>query len=186
MEAPARPVVRGEHDERSDQRSQCKGTFVDEMNRDFLVAVMALRTDTISRPDFAAAMQSWSRKREQPLTQILKESAGLDDTCLQALECLAAEHLKSHQDDLRLSLNALDAEDLIQDAMTEIADVDPRTILNTTLGCESTLPMDQAIGRRIGRFVHGQSATGLEGTAISSDPPACQRRNRAGFAGARF
>ena len=67
----------------------------------------------------------------------------------QALECLAAAHLKTHQDDLRLSLTALNAEELTQDALTEIADDDPRTTLDTTLGCEATLPMDQATPRGI-------------------------------------
>jgi eukaryotic-like serine/threonine-protein kinase len=122
------------------------------MNRDFLVAVMALRTDRISRPGLDTAIKSWSRNRERTLAQILKESAGLDDATLQALECLASAHLKTHNGDLRLSLTALNAEDLTQDFLTEVADVDPRTILNTTIGigCESTLPMDQSL--------HGASA----------------------------
>jgi serine/threonine-protein kinase len=116
------------------------------MNRDLLVAVMALRTDRISRHSLDMAIKSWSRNRERPLAQILKESAGLDDASLQALECLASAHLKTHNGDLRLSLTALNAEDMTQDFLTEVADADPKTILHTTIGigCESTLPMDQS------------------------------------------
>jgi eukaryotic-like serine/threonine-protein kinase len=113
-----------------------------EINRDFLVAVMALRTDTISRPGLDAAIKSWSRNRERPLAQFLKESAGLDDASVQALECLATFHLKTHDGDLRRSLRALNAEDLTPDFLTEVADADPKTIPYTTLGCEATLPSE--------------------------------------------
>src|SRR5262245_16882303 len=104
---------------------------------------MALRTNTISRSALDAAMRSWSRNRERPLAEILRESAGLDNARLDALNCLASAHLKAHNGDLRQILSALNADDLSQDFLTEVADADPKTVLNTTLGCDSTLPIDQ-------------------------------------------
>ena len=83
---------------------------MDELNRDLLVAVLAVLTDAIPRPGLAMVLKSWSLKRDQPLAQVLKATTGLDDERFRALESLAAAHLKTHQDDLRLSLQALGAQ----------------------------------------------------------------------------
>ena len=81
---------------------------MDELSRDILVAVLAVLTDAIPRTGLAATLKSWSEKRDQPLSQALKEATGLDEEQLRALECLAINHLKTHSDDLRLSLQALE------------------------------------------------------------------------------
>ena len=39
-----------------------KGIAVDELNRDLLVAVLAVLTDAIPRPELAAALKSWSEE----------------------------------------------------------------------------------------------------------------------------
>jgi serine/threonine-protein kinase len=121
-----------------------KEILVDELSRDLLVAVLAVLTDAVPRPGLAAALKSWSQKRDQPLAQLLKAATGLDDERFRALECLAAAHLKTHQDDLRLSLQALNAQELAQCALTEIDNDDLRTTLATTAGCEETMPVDPA------------------------------------------
>ncbi len=144
-------------------QSLSKGTVVDELNRDLLVAVLALLTDAISRPRLATALKAWSQNQDQPLARILKESAGLDDARIHALESLAAAHLQTHQDDLRQSLGELGAGNLTQDVLTEIDDEELRKTLSTTIGCETTVTMDHVShGGSDGSFsVH--SSPGVKG-----------------------
>ncbi len=125
-------------------QSLSKGSVVDDLNRDLLVAVLALLTDAIPRPRLVTALKAWSQNQDQPLARILKESAGLDEARIHALESLAAAHLKTHQDDLRQSLGGLAAGNLTQEALTEIDDDELRKTLSTTIDCETTVTMDQA------------------------------------------
>ncbi len=67
---------------------------MDELNRQLLVAVLALLTDAVPRPGLAAALKAWNKDRRQSLAQLLKEEAALDDERLRALECLASAHLQ--------------------------------------------------------------------------------------------
>jgi serine/threonine-protein kinase len=113
---------------------------VDELNRDLLVVVLALLTGAIPRSGLNAALKSWTKDRRQSLTSLLKKEAGLDASRLDALECLAEAHLRTHQNDLRLSLDAWHAHELTQDFLTEIADDALRTTFNTTLGGDETVP----------------------------------------------
>jgi serine/threonine-protein kinase len=114
---------------------------VDELNRDLLVAVLALLTDAISRPRLSAVLGAWSRNRGQSLAQLLLREGLLDAERLAALQCLAESHLKGHQCDLRLCLDAWNAQDLTQEVLTEIGDVALRTTLGQSLGGNSTLPV---------------------------------------------
>jgi eukaryotic-like serine/threonine-protein kinase len=120
-----------------------KGIPVDQLNRDLLVAVLAVLNDAIPRAGFAMVLKSWSEQRDRPLAEVLKAMTGLDDERLRALECLAAVHLKTHQDDLQLSLRALGAQEFAANVMTQTDDGELRTLLNSTLGCEVTIPMDE-------------------------------------------
>ena len=98
---------------------------MDDLKCDLLVAVLAVLTDAIPRPGLAAVLKTWSEKCETSLCrQVLKAATGLDDERLRALECLAAAHLKTHQDDLRLSLQALGAQALTDNVLTEPDDGD--------------------------------------------------------------
>ncbi|HKI16253.1 MAG TPA: serine/threonine-protein kinase, partial [Isosphaeraceae bacterium] len=120
-----------------------KGIDVDELNRQLLVAVLALLTDAIPRPALSAALKAWNKDRRQSLALLLKEEAALDDDRLHALECLASAHLKTHQNDLRLGLNALNAYELTQDMLTEIGDDALRETLSMTLTGNTTLPVNR-------------------------------------------
>ncbi len=116
---------------------------MDELNRDLLVAVLAVLTDAIPRPGLATVLKSWSLERDRPLAEVLKATAGMDDERLRALECLAAAHLKTHHDDLRESLRALGAQDFAANVATQADDENLRTLLCTTIGCDATIAMDQ-------------------------------------------
>ncbi|MFI5460821.1 MAG: protein kinase, partial [Isosphaerales bacterium] len=112
------------------------------MNRDLLVAVLAILTDAIPRPELAAALKSWTDDRDQSLAQWLKQVGGLDDDRIGALECLATAHLKTHDNDLRLSLYAWNAFAITQDMLNEIPDDGLRSTITMSLGDSLTLPLD--------------------------------------------
>jgi serine/threonine protein kinase len=120
-----------------------EGDLVSEPNRDLLLAVLTVLTDTIPRDGLAAILNSWSQTRQTPLVQLLKQASGLDDEKFRELESLAAVHLKAHGNDIRQSLNALNAQALTIEVLTEIGDGGRRMTLGKTLGCDATLPIDQ-------------------------------------------
>ena len=120
---------------------------MDKLNSDLLVVVLAILTDAVPRSAVAEAMKSWTENSGQSLVEWLKRSAGLDDERIQALECLASAHLKAHQNDFRLSLDAWNAFELTQDVLTEINDDALRTTLGASLGGDETLPLDEASRR---------------------------------------
>ncbi len=112
---------------------------VDEMNRDLLVAVLALLTDAIPRPGLAAALSAWSKDRKQSLAQSLLAQGVLDDERLRALECLASSHLSRHNNNLRMCLDAWNAQELTLEVLTEVGDDALQTTLGMTLNGGPTL-----------------------------------------------
>ena len=59
---------------------------MNELNRDLLVAVLAVLTDTVPEDGLAAILDSWSQKRQTPLAQLLKRVSGVDDAKFHELE----------------------------------------------------------------------------------------------------
>ncbi len=123
-------------------RQPAKGIDVDKVNHDLLVAVLAILTDAVPRPVLAEALKAWSDGKGQRLALWLKESAGLDDQRVHALECLASAHLEAHENDLRKSLDSWKAFELTQGVLTEIHDDALRTTLGAALDSNETLPLN--------------------------------------------
>ena len=117
---------------------------MDKLNSDLLVVVLAILTDAVPRSAVAEAMKSWTENSGQSLVEWLQRKGGARRRRVQALECLASAHLKAHQNDFRLSLDAWNAFDLTQDVLTEINDDALRTTLGASLGGDETLPVDGA------------------------------------------
>ena len=115
---------------------------MEKVNHDLLVAVLSIMTDAVPRPMLAEALKAWSDGKGKPLALWLKESAGLDDQRIHALECLASAHLEAHQNDLRKSLDSWNAFELTQGVLTEIHDDALRTTLGASLESNETLPLD--------------------------------------------
>ncbi len=113
---------------------------MDEANRDLLVAVLALLTDVIPRPGLTAALNAWSKDQKQSLAQLLLREGILDRERLHALQCLASSHLTRHNHDLRVCLDAWNAQDLTLEVMTEIGDCAFKTTLGMTLAGPPTPP----------------------------------------------
>ena len=115
---------------------------MDKVNHDLLVAVLAILTDAVPRSALAGALKAWADGQGQSLAQWLKQSAGLDDQRVKALECLASAHLETHQHDLRKSLDAWNAFELTQGMLTEIHDDALRTTLGASLDIDETVPLN--------------------------------------------
>jgi eukaryotic-like serine/threonine-protein kinase len=153
---------------------------VDDLKCDLLVAVLAVLTDAIPRSRLAGVLKTWSEKCEEPLGQALQAATGLDDEQFHALECLAAAHLKTHQDDLRLSLQALGAQAITDNVLTEPADSDARTLANPASEGESTIPMDQeshgehVLGFSLDPFLRAKASAGATGERFKLIRPHAQ------------
>ena len=158
---------------------------MDELNRQLLVAVLALLTDAIPRPGLAAALQAWNKDRRQSLAQLLKEEAALDDERLRALECLASAHLRTHHNDLRLGLEAWNAYELTQDVLTEVGDDALRETLSMTLTGNTTLPVGRVTIADESDFkLSNPKPPGAGGRTVSTHQATRSRWNRPGLVGA--
>ena len=115
---------------------------MDELNRDLLMAVLALITDAIPRHALSEALTVWSRDRRQSLSQILVRTGCIDSQRLQALLCLSESHFQRHQGDLRNCLDSWNALGLTQDVLTEIDELGFRVTIGATVGLEPTLPAE--------------------------------------------
>src|SRR5690348_9208703 len=116
-----------------------RGTAVDELNRDLLMAVLALLTDAVPREALFAALGDWAKDRRQTLSQVLVLNRAIDPEHLRALICLAETHLARHQNDLRACLDVWHAQGLTEEVLSGIGDVGLKTALGVAAGLEATL-----------------------------------------------
>ncbi len=120
-----------------------KGMVVDELNRDLLVAVLALLTGAIPRPALSAALNAWGRDRNRSLAELLLRDGCIDAERLHALECLASSHLAQHHNNLQFCLDAWNAQAATEEVLTEVADSALMSTLGVTVIRPTTLPMTQ-------------------------------------------
>lgn len=118
---------------------------MDELNRDVLVAVLALLTDAIPRHALSVALGSWARDRRRPLAEVLLADGAVDRDRLEALVCLADAHLARPRDDLQAALNTWNLQARTEEVLTEIHDAALRTTLGAALRLEPTLPAADAV-----------------------------------------
>jgi serine/threonine protein kinase/tetratricopeptide (TPR) repeat protein len=135
--------------------------FVDELNRDLLVAILALLTDAIPRPGLTAALNGWSKDRRQSLAQRLLADGVLDGERLRALECLVSSHLKRHNNDLRLCLDAWNAQGLTLEVLTEIGNVTLQSTLGMSLSGAATTPPEPISPASAETMPEGQNGPSL-------------------------
>jgi serine/threonine-protein kinase len=123
-----------------------------DVNQDLLLAVLALLTGSVPRDALRAALTTWSQGPDRSLATLLKEQGTLDDSRLQALECLVSAHLRNHNGDIQSSLDAWNAQALTQDMVTELEQSAPGTTLGATLAetLGLTLPAQPAGEARFG------------------------------------
>jgi serine/threonine-protein kinase len=78
-----------------------------DTDRNLLFGVLALQADLIDAQQFAAACASWSARKTSPLSDILREQAGLTDEDCRHIDFLIERKLRKHGGDAHQSLCAL-------------------------------------------------------------------------------
>ncbi len=115
---------------------------MDDLNRDLLVALLALITDEIPRQDLSVALGDWARDRQQSLVQILLRNRAIDPIRLQALLSLSESHLVRHQDEFRLYLDQWNAAGSTENVSSTLSAPGLGSTLGTTDGLEATAPAE--------------------------------------------
>ena len=104
-----------------------------EINQDLLLATLALLTDAVPRDDLRCALMTWTQNPDRAVADLLREQGAIDESKVQALQCLVSAHLRNHNGDLLLSLDAWNAQALTQDMLTEVENAVPGSTLGATL-----------------------------------------------------
>jgi serine/threonine-protein kinase len=104
-----------------------------DLNQDLLLAALALLTDTVPRDILRTSLLKWARNPHRSVAELLREQGVIDEGRLQALQCLVSAHLRNHNGNLQLSLDAWNAQAITQDMLTEIENEEPGTTLGATL-----------------------------------------------------
>jgi serine/threonine-protein kinase len=113
-----------------------------DIDRDLLIAVLAVVTDVLPREALSAAVASWSHSPGRSFADFLADQGVLGEEQIKALRCLVATHLKNHNGDILASLDAWDAQQLTRDILTEIEATAPGATLDATVAhsLAATLP----------------------------------------------
>ena len=152
---------------------------MDELNRDLLVAVLAVLTDAIPRHALSMALSAWAKDRQKSLAEILLADGSIDPERLQALHCLAESHLLRHQNDLRVSLNAWNAVGVTQEVLTEISDAALTTTLGVAMGTGETLPAGPSTDDGLAETIPAPDRPS-DGTGDAPAPSGGERFRRSG------
>ena len=104
-----------------------------DINQDLLLAALALLTDAVPRDALRCTLLTWTQNPDRSVAELLREQGVIDESRVQALQCLVSAHLRNHNGDLQLSLDAWNAQALTQDMLTELENAAPGTTLGATL-----------------------------------------------------
>ena len=104
-----------------------------DINQDLLLAALALLTDAVPREVLRATLLTWRQNPGRSVAELLREQGAIDESRVQALQCLVSAHLRNHNGDVQLSLDAWNAQALTQDMLTELENAAPGTTLGATL-----------------------------------------------------
>jgi serine/threonine-protein kinase len=91
-----------------------------EIHQDLLLAALAQLVDTVPEEVLRSALSRWSQDPERSLAEHLEATGELDSTQIRALQAIVTAHLEKHQNDLRRSLSAWNADRLPHDVLTEV------------------------------------------------------------------
>src|SRR5438128_11866523 len=106
-----------------------ESTVLPASGNQFLVGLLALQMDFLSRAALVKAVATWLKDKRQSLSDVLVDEGALPEDRAGLLEGLAVEHLKAHDDSLYRSLASLPALASVQDDIRALNDAD----LNSSL-----------------------------------------------------
>jgi len=113
-----------------------------DINQDLLLAALAVLTDAVPRNVLRSTLLTWAQHPDRSVAELLREQGAIEESRVQALQCLVSAHLRNHNGDVQLSLDAWNAQALTQDMLTELENAAPGTTLGATLA--ATLSPTQA------------------------------------------
>ena len=104
-----------------------------DINQDLLLAALAVLTDVVPRELLRSTLLMSAQNPDRSFADLLLESGAVDESRVKALQCLVAAHLRNHNGDLQLSIDAWNAQALTQDMLTDLEKAAPGTTLGATL-----------------------------------------------------
>jgi serine/threonine-protein kinase len=119
-------------------------------DRNLLFGVLCLQADIIDEAQFAEACTTWSRKRDMPLADVLRDRGWLTDAERSHIDFLLQRKLQKHGGDARRSLGAV-ADSGVRDVLRSLDDDGVRRTLSQLApapGYVLVTTMDQVLGRR--------------------------------------
>src|SRR5262245_21864924 len=117
-----------------------ESTVLPASGNQFLVGVLALQMDFVSRARLVNAVRTWVKDKRQSLSHVLVDEGSLPGDRVELLEGLAVEHLKAHDDSLYRSLASLPALASVQDDIRALNDADLNSSLSPPPGDDSHWP----------------------------------------------
>jgi tetratricopeptide (TPR) repeat protein len=141
-------------------------------DRNLLFGILAVQMDFVSRDALIAAMHAWVLAKHRPLGELLEEQRALSPAQRQALDLVAAEHLKAHGDEAQRSLAAVAHHSTLGDLAQSLADPDLQASLaaaGATLATTvDTRPMEDGLRYRVVR-PHAQGGLGVVSVARDAE-----------------
>ncbi len=104
-----------------------------DINQDLLLAALAVLTDAVPWDVLRSTLLTWSQNQDRSVAELLREKGAIDESRVQALQCLVSAHLRKHNGDLQSSLDAWNVQTLVQEMLTELESAVPGTTLGATL-----------------------------------------------------
>ena len=104
-----------------------------DINQDLLLAALVLLTDAVPRDVLRSTLEVWTQNPDRSVADLLLEAGAIDEGRAQALQTLVSAHLRNHNGDVKVSLDAWNARAITQDMLTELERVEPGSTLGTTI-----------------------------------------------------
>jgi len=96
-------------------------------DRNLLYGILALQMGFVTRDTLLSGMQAWVFTKNRSLGDLLQEQGALSPSQCQALDLVAAEHLKAHGGDPQRSLAAVGHLSMLDGALRSVADPELQT-----------------------------------------------------------
>jgi tetratricopeptide (TPR) repeat protein len=128
--------------------------------------------DFVSRDALIAAMNAWVLSKHRPLAELLQERGVLTPAQRQALELVAAEHLKAHGDNAQKSLAAVGMPETLNGKLESLADADLHASVAAVGATLTTTaeerPAEEGLRYRVLR-AHAQGGLGVVSVARDAE-----------------
>ena len=153
-----------------DQTATYDGSNVD---RNLLMGLLGLQMELISQRQLATAMKACEEDRSRLLDEFLVERGDITAESRELLADLFANHLESHDNDVRTGLHALSSMPTARDALAMIRDDETNDIDRTAASNPAEIPSSRqprsSVGGERFRIIRPHAAGGLGEVFLAHD-----------------